>query len=165
MYMPPPETAELLMLAARRLETLKDHTFTFYGIGRTQRRVLILVADKPGITQAQLAWMLKLDRSTVNLLVRKLVATRMVKTEPSRMDRRSRALFTTNMGGICAKAFEEERPYLETVVTHDFSPEECAQFDNFLRRASAVIQHVLDLPPGAEFPPLSPPPFPQRRAL
>ncbi len=157
-------SAESLMIAARRLQTLKDRTFEFYGIGRTQRQVLLLVVANPGITQARLARLLKLDRSTVNLLVRKLKRAGMAKIEPSNLDRRCRAIVPTNLARTCCMAFDEEQPYLEAIVTHDFSLAENEQFHNLLSRASAVIQHVLDLPPGEEFPPLFAPHFPQRRA-
>ena len=160
----PLNSAGSLMIAARRLQTLKDRTFEFYGIGRSQRQVLLLVVANPGITQARLARLLKLDRSTVNLLVRKLKRARMVTIEPSDLDRRCRAIIPTNLARTCCTAFDEEQPYLEAIVTHDFSSAEREQFHNLLRRASAVIQHVLDLPPGEEFPPLFAPHIPQRRA-
>lgn len=161
---PSQNSAGALLLAARRLQTLKDRIFEFYGIGRTQRQVLLLVVANPGITQARLARLMQLDRSTVNLLVRKLRRSRMVTTAPSELDRRCRAIKATNLAKTCCTAFDDEQPYLETIVTYDFSELEKEQFHNLLRRASAVIQHVLDLPPNEEFPPLFESHFPQRRA-
>jgi len=155
--------AKTLMLVARQLQTLKNRNLEFYGLGPTQRQLLLLIARNPGLSQSQLPHLLKIDKSSACTLVRKLQQLDLITKRPSLTDHRTNVLYPTNMAKVCAKTFAEEPAYLDTVVTYDFSPAETEQFDKLMRRTSAVIQHVLDLPPGTEFPPFFVRPLPSGR--
>lgn len=145
--------AQELMLAARRLETLKAKNLQFLGIGPGQMQAIITIIAEPGICQSQLARQMRVDKSTVNRIVNKLIIAQLVKKSPSPTDARVQGLIPTNLAKVSQKFFVEEMPYLDMIVTYQFSPQEQAQFNNLLRRTSATIQHVLDLPHNEVFPP------------
>ncbi len=161
MYKGPVSPAQSLAIASRRLEILKARYLEFFGIGPAQRQVLLLIIANPGIPQSYLARMLKKDKSTINRLVKKLGHARLVTKMVSRTDRRHLALFPTNIAKVSGKMFSEETSYLDTIIAHGLSTAEVEQLDNLLRRTSAIIQHVLDLPPGEVFPPLFEPLIPR----
>ena len=142
------------MMAARRLETLKAIRLEFLGIGPGQMQAIIVIIASPGICQADLARRLKMDKSTVNRIVNKLARAQLVEKIPSRTDRRIQGLVPTNLAKVSQKFYIRELPDLDQIVTYGFSPQELAQFNDLLSRASATIQLVLDLPPSEVFPPL-----------
>lgn len=146
--------SQALVLAARRLETLKAIRLEFLGIGPGQMQAIVVIIASPGICQADLARRLKMDKSTVNRIVNKLVRAKLVKKTRSQTDRRVQGLVPTNLAKVSQKFYSQELPDLDQIVTYGFSPGEKEQFNDLLRRASATIQYVLDLPPSEVFPPL-----------
>jgi len=158
MYISPAQT---LMMAARRLETLKAKNLEFLGIGPGQMQAIVVIIGNPGICQAYLARLLKLDKSTVNRIVNKLIRAELVKKIPSTTDARVQGLIPTNLAKVSQRFYRDEMASLDLIVTYGFDPAEKQQFNKLLARTSATIQHVLDLPFNEVFPPLFDIPIPK----
>ncbi|MGO9995472.1 MAG: MarR family winged helix-turn-helix transcriptional regulator [Steroidobacteraceae bacterium] len=67
-------------------------SFKFLGMTQKQVSVLWLVADHPGIAQADLAKQLQLDRATVMAIVNRLAKRKFVVRGESETDRRKQTL-------------------------------------------------------------------------
>ena len=150
----PVSPALRLIVTARQLETLQAARLEFLGIGPGQLQAIIVIIASPGICQADVARRLKMDKSTANRIVNKLLRAKLVEKIQSRTDRRIQGLIPTNLAKVSQKFYLQEVPDLDEIITYGFSPPEKKQFNDLLSRASATIQHVLDLPPNEVFPPL-----------
>ena len=81
-------------------------SFKFLGMTQKQVSVLWLVADHPGIAQADLAKRLQLDRATVMAIVNRLAKRKFVVRGESETDRRKQTLKLLPAG---AKALQDAK--------------------------------------------------------
>lgn len=154
-------TAENILTAARRLEILKTRNLDYLGLGPSQAHAIVIIATSPGISQSRLAEKMGIDSSTTSKLVTKLLRAQLAKKVRSTTDHRVFGLIPTDLANVSLRSYRIEIEALETVVNYGFSPGDTEQFNKLLRRTSATIQHVLDLPDGELFPPLFDIPFPK----
>ena len=156
----PPRLAPLLIRAGRNLHRIRLREYASLAIGPTQRDLVLALDARPNQSLSGLAHGLGLSRVVTGRIVRRLVLTHVVEKVPVGDGRKRPVLRVTPYGRTCLKGFSDEWSELETIVRHPFHDDEASQLANSLTQAVATLEHVLTLPPGAEFPPLYPEPNP-----
>ena len=109
-----------------------------FGLSIPEWRIIAVVAEEGGVTQAAIGGRTRMDKVTVSRAAIALVG-RGLLTRQGHADRRSHALALTDAGRelyaqVAPKALE-----LEGRVFASFAPEEVAGFVAMLRRIEAVV--------------------------
>jgi len=85
----------LLNDVARLMRTYADHKAAQFGITRAQWAVLVRLDRSEGLNQSELAEMLDLQPITLTRLLDKLSDSRLIERRPDPDDRRAKRLFLT----------------------------------------------------------------------
>ncbi|WP_343222266.1 MarR family transcriptional regulator [Novosphingobium profundi] len=93
----------------------RHFTETFSELGLTQKQVSVLwlVAEQPGLIQADLGQQLQMDRATTTEIINRLAARGLIRREPSPLDRRKSSLRLEAEG---ERVLEEAR---NSVLAHE----------------------------------------------
>lgn len=75
-----------------------SETFSDLELTQKQVSVLWLVAERPGLIQADLGQQLQMDRATTTEIINRLAARGLIRREPSREDRRKSSLHLEPLG-------------------------------------------------------------------
>jgi DNA-binding MarR family transcriptional regulator len=112
-----------------------------FGITKTQYGILFILNHHPGLSQITVAKLLGLDRSTTNLVAKKLEDAGFVSLNGSPNDLRQRVLNLTAEGRTMFKRLSEPVRRAEENVLAAFNKEEKQQFlkllDKFMRHFNA----------------------------
>jgi DNA-binding MarR family transcriptional regulator len=118
---------------------------TFGAIGLTQRQssVLWLVNDRPGLSQADIARLLQIDRATMMAITNNLMDRNLVKRRDAGVDRRRQMLYLTEAGSVALADARAAIAAHEVWLKARFTPEEVEQLIALLRRV-----HQTAMQPG-----------------
>ena len=117
-----------------------------FGLSITQWRLVAVVAETGGITQAEIGQRTRMDKVTVSRAAIALVERGLLAREDNPDDRRSHHLVLTEAGRALYAAIAPKAIELERRIFASFSKDELARFTAMLRRIDAV---ALALEPGA----------------
>ena len=151
--MTPTDLLPVLEKLGRQMHTLQARYLEHLGLRMVNTLILREINSLYGITQSQLCYRLKLDKSTVSRAIRMLIAARYVKKGKDPADRRSCHLLSTNMTKVLMPNFDIADQDLAKALLLGFSDKETEEFGKYLRRASSNVDHVLNSPPVNRFQP------------
>uniref|UniRef100_A0A7C3RLE7 MarR family transcriptional regulator n=1 Tax=Dictyoglomus thermophilum TaxID=14 RepID=A0A7C3RLE7_DICTH len=114
----------------RRREKLLSDLKVYRG----QAPVLLLLAEKNGLTQKEIAEELKIKPSTVTLILRRMKKRGLVSSKRDEKDKRYTKVYLTEDGKKFICRLREIYRQLEEECFNGFSDEEKDQLMNFLRR-------------------------------
>jgi len=141
----------VLVTLVRQMLTLKHQYLDHLGLGAGQAAVLVAIMDCYGITERDLCRLMKLDKSTVSRSVTRLSEAGYVTRKPNPSDRRSHHLLATKMAMAFKPQFDHVDQTVAAVLLDGFQDAHCRELAEFLRRASANVNHVLHSPPESRF--------------
>ena len=131
-------TSYLLARAASRLQTLGERDLEPLGITPREYSVLAVLAERPPLSQTQLAEILGLDRTTILKLGAALERKRLVVRERDPNDARAYAVTLTSAGDrLRAEAFELLLA-CETQFLAPLTRNERAQLHDLLARVTGL---------------------------
>ncbi len=112
---------------------------TFGGIGLTQKQtsVLWLVNDDPGISQADIARRLQMDRATMMAITNSLTGRGLLERAAATGDRRRQTLHLTDSGTAALTVARAAVAAHESWLKSRFTPEEVRHLLGLLRRVHA----------------------------
>ncbi len=117
------------------------------GITPTQYALLYVLHCRPGVTQAEVAKILGLDRATIGSVVGRLAANGLIEKTASSADRRKHNLKLTDKGlKVCAQAQEAVKE-VRDVILQPLAPEDREKFLDNLRKIMHAHGEIADAPP------------------
>jgi DNA-binding MarR family transcriptional regulator len=141
--LPVQEHVGLLIAAARRrLKQAALSRATGHGLSAQQFWFLVAVAERPGISQAELAGSLRSDAPTVSRVVSALARRRLVRAEHDPGDRRRLRLVLTRAGERLAAQLAAHARALRTAVVAGMSSGEVDALRAGLRRVISNLERV-----------------------
>lgn len=117
-----------------------------FGLSITQWRLVAVVAEAGGITQAEIGQRTRMDKVTVSRAAIALVERGLLAREDNPDDRRSHHLVLTGAGRALYAAIAPKAIELERRIFASFSADELERFTAILRRIDTI---ALALEPGA----------------
>jgi DNA-binding MarR family transcriptional regulator len=107
------EGADLLFLACVELFSGEDDVLASVGIGRAQRRALLVISHNPGLSVSELLRLLKVTKQSAGRVLNDLLAAGYVERRSAANDKRMRQLRLTAAGeALEASLWECLRPRL-----------------------------------------------------
>ncbi|MCJ2181809.1 MarR family transcriptional regulator [Novosphingobium sp. 1949] len=115
-----------------------SETFSELELTQKQVSVLWLVAEQPGLIQADLGQQLQMDRATTTEIINRLAARGLIRREPSPFDRRKSALYLESEGErVLGEARTSIRAH-ENWLKERFSPAEVETLIGLLERIHSL---------------------------
>jgi DNA-binding MarR family transcriptional regulator len=111
-----------------------NETFGAIGLTQKQTSVLWLVSDRPGISQADIARLLQIDRATMMAITNSLTDRDLLQRRASPIDRRRQMLHLTTAGSAALADARAAVAAHEVWLKARFTPEEVDQLVALLRR-------------------------------
>jgi DNA-binding MarR family transcriptional regulator len=111
-----------------------NETFGAIGLTQKQTSVLWLVSDRPGISQADIARLLQIDRATMMAITNSLTDRDLLQRRASPVDRRRQMLHLTTAGSAALADARAAVAAHEVWLKARFTPEEVDQLVALLRR-------------------------------
>ena len=121
------------------------------GLSGAQWRVLMTVAQQPGLNQGQLAEQLEVEPITVCRMIDRMELAGLIERRPDPMDRRARRLFPAGDAAARLDQLQVHARWLTDAMTDSLSPE---QQDQLLALLGQIRSNLLD---DARFAPGEPP--------
>lgn len=112
--------------------------FSDLGITQTQLTALILIADKPGTSQADIGRTLQMDRATVMGIINRLEGRGLIVRGQSSSDRRRQTLELTEDGRAMLTVARERSAELGNWLKERFSEAEFQMLAALLKRIHEV---------------------------
>ncbi|NJC32532.1 DNA-binding MarR family transcriptional regulator [Sphingomonas jejuensis] len=122
---------------------------SLFGLSIPEWRLVAVLAEADGITQAAVGMRTRMDKVTVSRAALSLTARGLVAKSRHSDDGRARLLHLTAAGRALYDAVAPKALALEAEIFGSFSADDLAHFQAMLRRIDAA---VLDLPVGDELP-------------
>jgi DNA-binding MarR family transcriptional regulator len=120
-----------------------------YGVTQQQLATLDAVCDHPGLDQGEIAELIALDRSTIGMVVQKLVARGLLNVQTTPRDRRAKILTITDAGRATKEQLLHEIAPIKDRFLAPLNPSERILFLDMLQRLAAAhnatsrVQHTL----------------------
>ena len=149
--MPTTDLTQILIKLVRQLSTLNTQYLDHLGLGPGQAAILKTITTHYGVTEVELSRLLKLDKSTVSRAVKRLVEAGYILKRQNPDDRRSHHLLATKMAAAFESQFADVDQSVAKAHQEGFSNIQIQEFGEYLRRASANVDHVLHSPPISQY--------------
>jgi MarR family transcriptional regulator, organic hydroperoxide resistance regulator len=129
----------LLLLAAQRLRTVADQaSLAQAGITAAQAAVLMVIAGAPGIRQCDIATTLRQRESAITAMVRRLLASGLIKRARHETDGRTWSLELTKEGKLALEAMDEPLTHINARLSAAIGDDNIDAFAKALRTVGAL---------------------------
>lgn len=105
-----------------------------YGIRQGQLDYFMMIADKPGINQLELAEMKNVGKSAVTKAIKILEADGFVERKADETDRRNVKCYITDQGTNILDQMKDVRNETEQILFEGFTKKELEQFYGLLKK-------------------------------
>lgn len=126
-------------------DTIARSYEALFGLSIPEWRLIAVVAETGGITQAEIGHRTRMDKVTVSRAAIALVERGLLERSANAADRRSHLLMLSDAGRTLYAAIAPKAQDLEARIFAQFDPAEVAAFTAMLRRIDAVTA-ALDQP-------------------
>lgn len=106
-------------------------------VSSVQYAALVILEERPGISQRDLGEQLDLDRSTIADLVNRMTARGLIRREQSTEDRRRKVLDLTDEGARTLRAMHPDVDRVQELLTGGLSSAELSTLRHLLREVLA----------------------------
>jgi DNA-binding MarR family transcriptional regulator len=126
-------------------DTIARSYESLFGLSIPEWRLVAVIAETGGITQAEIGHRTRMDKVTVSRAAIALVERGLLERRANASDRRSHLLMLSDAGRTLYAAVAPKARDLEARIFAQFDPIEVAAFTAMLRRIDAVTS-ALDQP-------------------
>ncbi len=126
-------------------DTIARSYEALFGLSIPEWRLVAVIAETGGITQAEIGQRTRMDKVTVSRAAIALVERGLLERRANASDRRSHLLMLSDAGRTLYAAVAPKARDLEARIFASFDPAEVAAFTAMLRRIDAVTT-ALDQP-------------------
>jgi MarR family transcriptional regulator, organic hydroperoxide resistance regulator len=127
-----------LQLAAHRVQKSADRAIlAAAGVTTAQAAVLLIVASGGSVTQREVAAQLGFNESALTAMAQRLIGMGLLLRSRNEADARAWRLRISDNGRIALKQIEQPFRCINQMIEAALSPEEIAQFADYLRRIAA----------------------------
>lgn len=126
---------------ARSLDSISNIEFKKYDLTKGQYIYLVRIYEHPGIIQEKLAELIKVDRTTVARVVRKLADNDFIVRKQSEDNKKEKKLYVTDKGKEVYPILLREEMYSNEVALNGLTPAERKQV---LKLLATVEKNVAD---------------------
>jgi len=133
--MPPFLFADALRNLGREIQSQTTLRLDWVGLGPSQKDILFLVAQTPGITQAAVSHRLGLHKSVISRAVAALRRAGYLQEKCLKSGSRERGLLPTRMAATLRRTISASTSEVEVQLTEGFSRQELDQFKLYIQRA------------------------------
>ena len=127
-------------MIARALDSISNIEFKEFDLTKGQYLYVVRVCENPGIIQAQLLELIKVDKSTATRALQKLEANGFIKRQDDPHNKKSKKLFPTEKAQNVYPVIKRENTHSEQVALNGFSKEETAVALDLLQRIRKNVE-------------------------
>lgn len=137
--------AMLLSFAANKFtEAASNHFKTNFGLGTVDWRMLLLLARTPGVTAAQAAKTMGVDKGTVSRSLSRLSDSDLISAGDLHANGRSRGMFLSPSGRAIHDRILESALKRQTHLLKDFNEAEAEALCNLLQRFTQNLESLIE---------------------
>ena len=131
----------LLSVTSNRVSERIARTYeALFGLSIPEWRLVAVIAERPGITQAEIGERTRMDKVTVSRAAIALAGRALLERRPNAADRRSHHLSLSDTGQALYEQVAPKALELEARIFARFSSAELAQLTEMLRRIDAAVE-------------------------
>lgn len=134
---------ECISIIYRHGKTMHDRAMKQFGLSGIQMRYLKFIHDNPGISQEELAGILKIDKGAVAKAIKDMVNKGYVRKTQNPEDRRAYCLCLTEKAEEIHKEGEQHRREFEKKLTEGLSEEEIETFMILLDKITRNMKKMM----------------------
>ncbi|WP_404407950.1 MarR family winged helix-turn-helix transcriptional regulator [Jeotgalibacillus malaysiensis] len=131
-------------MIARALDSISNIEFKEYDLTKGQYLYLIRICENPGVIQEQIIEMIKVDRSTANRAVQKLVDNGFVEKREDEHNKKIKRLYPTDKGNTIYPFIKNENEYSENMALNGLSDDEVEAVQKLLQRIRKNVEKDWD---------------------
>lgn len=109
---------------------------------RGQAPVLLLLSEKEGITQKEIAEKLKIKPSTVTLIIRRMKRRGLILTVKDTQDKRFTKIYLSDEGKKLICRLKKVFKQLETEMFRNFEEEDLKRLENYFQKIISNLREV-----------------------
>lgn len=109
---------------------------------RGQAPVLLLLSEKEGITQKEIAEKLKIKPSTVTLIIRRMKRRGLILTVKDTQDKRFTKIYLSDEGKKLICRLKKVFKQLETEMFKNFEEEDLKKLENYFQKIISNLREV-----------------------
>jgi len=134
-----PDVLRQIGTIARALDAISNVEFQALALTKGQYLYLVRICEQPGIITEHLAQQLRVDRTTANRAVQKLVTQGLIEKHAAKINRKNKELFPTATGLARYPQLKRENTYSNQVALTDLSIDEAHQLAALLAKVSERV--------------------------
>ncbi len=142
MAMNPGELNHLFVQTARMHHRRTHCRMNDYGLGEGQPRILWILSQEDGLSQAEVGRRAKLEPATVTATIARLEKRELVERLPDPDDRRVLRCWMTPAGRMLHRTLEGLHHRIETEAFAGFSEDERDRLADYLRRVKGNLERA-----------------------
>ncbi|XVM07286.1 MarR family transcriptional regulator [Bacillus subtilis] len=127
-------------MIARALDSISNIEFKDLDLTRGQYLYLVRIYENPGIIQEKLAEMIKVDRTTARVAIKKLEMQGFIQKLPDEQNKKIKKLFPTEKGKKVYPLLRREGEHSTEVALSGFTSEEKETISALLHRVRKNIE-------------------------
>ncbi|KRF59733.1 MarR family transcriptional regulator [Bacillus sp. Soil745] len=127
-------------MIARALDSISNIEFKEFDLTKGQYLYLVRICENPGIIQEKLAEMIKVDRTTAALAIKKLEIQGLIEKKNDEENKKIKKLYATDKGETVYPFLKKEREYTDKVALSGFSLDEAETMLHLLQRVRKNIE-------------------------
>lgn len=137
--------AMLMSFAANKFtEGASNYFSDNFGLGTVDWRMLLLLARTPGVTSAEAASTIGVDKGTVSRSVSRLTKSELIQLGELHANGRSRGLSLSPTGRALHDKILQAATVQNNFLMKGFDPDEVAVFCDFLRRFTQNLNELIE---------------------
>lgn len=127
-------------MIARALDSISNIEFKEIDLTKGQYLYVVRICENPGIIQAKLLEMIKVDKSTATRALQKLEANGFVEKKEDPHNRKNKKLFPTEKANAVYPMIKKENTHSDQVALNGLSKEEAATAFDLLQRIRKNVE-------------------------
>ncbi|MDM5454055.1 MarR family winged helix-turn-helix transcriptional regulator [Peribacillus simplex] len=127
-------------MIARALDSISNIEFKEFDLTKGQYLYLVRICENRGIIQEKLAEMIKVDRTTAALAIKKLEIQGFIEKKNDEGNKKIKKLYPTDKGEKVYPFLQKEGEYTDKVALSGFSLEETEAVFHLLQRVRKNIE-------------------------
>ncbi|MFB1083048.1 MarR family winged helix-turn-helix transcriptional regulator [Jeotgalibacillus sp. JSM ZJ347] len=131
-------------MIARALDSISNIEFKEYDLTKGQYLYLIRICENPGVIQEQIIEMIKVDRSTANRAVQKLVDNGFVEKREDEHNKKIKRLYPTDKGNTIYPFIKNENEYSEKMALKGLAEDEVEIVQKLLQQIRKNVEKDWD---------------------
>lgn len=127
-------------MIARALDSISNIEFKEFNLTKGQYLYVVRICENPGIIQAQLLEMIKVDKSTATRALQKLEANGFIEKKDDPHNKKNKKLFPTEKASAVYPVIKRENTHSDQIALDGFSEEEAETAFGLLQRIRKNVE-------------------------